>query len=312
MTEQFEILSDDMHRIVDVESAKLQLLANGFKFVEGPAWWPEVGGLIFSDIPADTIHLWRSEQSGPGSEIFRQPSRKANGNTIDRQGRLITCEHGSRTVTRTSADGRQMTLASSYNGHRLNSPNDVVVQSDGTIWFTDPPYGIKPELREQPANYVFRLDAAEVEALGQTASTSSSPLVEPVIVAEDFSRPNGLCFSPDEKFLYIADSDTEIHHIRRFEVLADHTLRGGEVFCTIDTGVPDGIRCDTQGRLYSTAADGVQVFDTDGRRLGRILTPQTAANCTFGGQDGQWLFITATSAVHGIHLKVPGADLRRQ
>lgn len=310
MSDLIDIIDPRMHEVVDAKNARLELLADGFGFVEGPAWWPALGGLLFSDIPGDTIHIWRPGQTEQGSQVYRRPSHHANGNTIDRQGRLLTCEHASRTVTRTSPDGSVSTLASSFSARRLNSPNDIIVQSDGTVWFTDPPYGIKPELREQPANYVFRIDAETIAAPSDQAAPRPLPVVEPVAVAHDFSRPNGLCFSPDEKFLYIADSDTAIHHIRRFEVLPDHTLRGGQVFCVIDAGVPDGIRCDVHGRLYSTAADGVQVFDPDGSRLGRIRTRKTAANCTFGGDDGQWLFITATNAVYRIHLSTPGADLR--
>ena len=288
MPEEFEILNDSFRSILTPD-AELRRIADGFTFTEGPAWWAARGCLVFSDIPADTIHRWAE---GEGHSVFRRPSRHANGNTIGLAGSLITCEHGSRTVTRTSPDGQVTTLAETYDGKRLNSPNDVVVKSDGTIWFTDPPYGIKPEQRQQAANYVFGLDPGAAE---------------PVIVADDFSRPNGLCFSPDERLLYIADSDTEIHHVRRFEVGSDNTLSGGEVFAVVEPGVPDGIRTDADGRLYSTAADGVQVFSPDGALLGKIHTPQTAANCTFGGPDGCTLFITATSTVWAVDLAVPGA-----
>ena len=288
MSESFEIIDESFPRILR-PGEELRLLADGFQFTEGPTWWGAMGCLIFSDIPADTIYRW-SEAEGLG--VFRRPSRRANGNTIDRQGNLITCQHGSRSVTRTSPGGEVATLADRYNGKRLNSPNDVAVKSDGTIWFTDPPYGVKPEQREQPANYVFRLDAGAAE---------------PAIVAEGLSRPNGLCFSPDERLLYIADSDKAIHHIRRFEVRAGNTLAGGEVFTTITPGLPDGMRVDAEGRLYSTAADGVQVFSADGKLLGKIRTPQTAANCAFGGADGRTLFITATSCLWCVRLAVAGA-----
>ena len=265
----------------------VEVVADGLKFTEGPVWLSGEG-LIFSDIPADTIYRWSDSE---GLSVFRRPSRRANGNAADHQGNLITCEHGSRSVTRTSPDGEVTTLTERYGGKRLNSPNDVAVQSDGTIWFTDPPYGIKPDQREQPANYVFRLDPGETE---------------PVIVADGLARPNGLCFSSDERLLYIADSDTEIHHIRRFEVRADSTLAGGEVFTTITPGLPDGMRVDVEGRLYSTAADGVQVFSPAGELLGKIHTPQTAANCAFGGADDCILFITATSRLWGVRLAVGG------
>lgn len=289
MDEMFEIVEPEMREVVrgGVEAA---CIAEGLRFTEGPAWWPAAGGLIFSDIPADTMYLWTQ---AAGSRVWRQPSRHANGNTVDLDGNLLTCEHGSRTVTRTMPDGRVDTLVVAYQGRKLNSPNDIVVKRDGTIWFTDPPYGIQPEMSEQPANFVFRLDPGASE---------------PVAVADDFSRPNGICFSPDERWLYIADSDKAIHHVRRFRVASDNTLSGGEVFCRVEPGVPDGMRVDADGRLYSTAGDGVHVFDPSGKLLGRIHTPQTAANCTFGGHDGRTLFITATSQVWAVPLAVRGAS----
>ena len=272
------------------KDSRLTCVANGFKFTEGPAWWPAAGGLIFSDIPADRLHLWTPDGN---CRVFRSPSRHANGNTVDLAGNLVTCEHGSRTVTRTAPDGTVKTIASSYRGRKLNSPNDVIVKRDGTVWFTDPPYGIKPEQGELPANYVFRLDPGAAE---------------PVAVASDFSRPNGLCFSPDERVLYIADSDKELHHVRRFAVNADNTLSGGEVFIIIDAGLADGIRVDEDGRFYSTSAEGVVVFDPEGKLLGKLRTPATAANCAFGGKDGRTLFITATDAVWSVRLSVRGAS----
>jgi len=286
-----EIL-DESFRAVLRSDSQLECIGEGFRFTEGPAWMPQ-GYLVFSDIPADTIHRWAPRE---GVGVFRAPSHNANGNTVDLEGRLVTCEHGSRRVTRTEPDGTVSVLASTYGGRRLNSPNDAVVKSDGTIWFTDPPYGIRPEQMEQPARYVFRLDPGAEE---------------PVPVAEDFTYPNGLCFSPDERLLYVANSDIPVHHIRVFRVLADNTLEGGEVFCVVEPGVPDGIRCDADGRLYSTAQDGVQVFSSEGKLLGKIHTPETAANCTFGGPDGRTLFITATSRVWRVELAVAGAVVRR-
>lgn len=283
-----EVFDERMRDVVDVV-ADFHLVGEGYRFTEGPCWWPEAGCLVFSDIPSDTIHRWTP---AGGVTVFRKPSHRANGNTVDREGRLVTCEHGSRTVTRTDVAGTVETLCATYGGKRLNSPNDAVVKGDGTLWFTDPPYGIKPEASEQAANHVFRLDPGAEE---------------PVSVWSEMSRPNGLCFSPDQRLLYIADSDTELHLVRRFAVADDNTLSGGEVFATIDRGVPDGMRCDVDGRLYSTAGDGVRVFDPDGTLLGRILTPETAANCTFGGDGNQTLFITATSRVWRLELEVAGA-----
>jgi len=287
----FDIIESLHESFVDVVSpeAELVLLADGFRFTEGPTWRPGEQALYFSDIPNDTIHRWTAAE---GLTTWRQPSRRGNGNTVDAAGRLITCEHGSRTVTRTEPDGSLTTLAATYGGKRLNSPNDVVVKSDGTIWFTDPPYGIKPQLSEQAANYVFRLDDGAAE---------------PVAVADHLPRPNGLCFSPDEAVLYVANSDVDVHDIRRFEVRPDNTLDCGAVFAVIDTGVPDGMRVDTDGRLYSTAGDGVHVFTPAGDLLGKIHTPETAANCAFGGPDRRTLFITASDSVWKVQLNTTGA-----
>lgn len=284
---QFEIYDKKFREIV-TERSRLVEIASGMEFTEGPVWLAKQAVLIFSDIPADEMKFW----SSAGLETFRKPSGHANGNTLDRQGRLLTCEHGTRRLSRTEADGSVVALAESFGGKRLNSPNDVVVKSDGSIWFTDPPYGIKPEQVEQPHNYVFRLDPERPE---------------PVPVADDFDRPNGLCFSPDEKRLYIADS-SERHHIRFFAVNDDNTLSGGNVFATIEPGVPDGMRVDLAGRLYSTAGDGVWVISPDGILLGKILVPQTPANCTFGGERRSTLYITARHSVYAVDLAAVGAQ----
>jgi len=282
------IIHDDAFRQILRPDSRVRRLAGGCEFTEGPVWLPGEGCLLFSDIPRNKIMRW-----APGEQpaVWREPSNHANGNTLDREGRLITCEHGSRRVTRTERDASLTVLAEHFRGRRLNSPNDVVVKSDGTIWFTDPPYGISPDEVEQPHNYVFRLDPGAEE---------------PVAVVDDFAMPNGLCFSPDETRLYIADSSTtgngNRHHIRAFNVKPDNTLAGGEVFAVIEPGVPDGMRTDADGRLFSTAADGVHVFAPDGTHLGRILTPETAANCTFGGPDGRTLFITATTSIYAVEL----------
>lgn len=274
--------------------AALRRLATGLKFTEGPAWVPANDGdgfLLFSDIPAST--LYRIDTAGTLS-VFRQPSDNANGNTLARDGRIITCEHGSRVVTVTvpSKPAEKQTLVARHDGKRFNSPNDVVEKSDGTIWFTDPPYGLpKGSPKEQDGHFVFRLDP-------KTGATT--------IVASDFDMPNGLCFSPDEKRLYVADSGKP-RHIRVFDVQPDGTLKGGEVFCTIDAGVPDGIRCDEFGNLWSSSGDGVQVFDPTGRRIGRILVPETAANLCFGGKENRTLFITARTSVYAIDVRVRGA-----
>jgi gluconolactonase len=245
--------------------------------------------LIFSDIPANILYAYAP---GKGHRIWRRPSDHSNGNTVDRQGSLISCQHGTRTVTKTIADGSRVIIASHYQGKRLNSPNDVVVTRDGSIWFTDPPYGITEQDIEQSAHRVYRVPPTGGE---------------PIAVYEEASRPNGLCFNLDESLLYLADSDSAYHHIRRFRVTDKKELVGGEIFCEIHPGVPDGIRCDEYGNLWATAGDGVHVFAPDGRLLGKIVLPQVASNCTFGGVDRQTLYITAIGALWSISLTVRGA-----
>lgn len=263
-------------------------LADGMKFVEGPTWTNAEGGyLIFSDIPADRLYRW-SEKNGRG--IFREPSHNSNGNTRDGEGRLITCEHGSRRVTRTEKDGAITVLAEAFEGKRLNSPNDVVVKSDGTICFTDPTYGINRKQQEQPGQFVFRLDPRTKELTA---------------VAKDFEQPNGLCFSPDEKRLYIADSGSA-HHVRAFDVTPENTLANGRIFCLIDKGVPDGMRCDERGNLWSSAGDGVQVFAPDGKLILKLPVPESPANLAFGGADRHTLFITAKTSLYAIRTQVRG------
>jgi gluconolactonase len=269
--------------------AKVEKLASGLKFTEGPVWTRD-NQLVFSDIPADEMKLWSpSERS---LKTFRKPSNQANGNTLDRQGRIITCEHAARRVTGTEADGTVRVLVDRFQGKRFNSPNDVVVKSDGTIWFTDPPYGLpKDQARELEKNFVFCLDPV-------------SGAIK--VVAEDFDMPNGLCFSPDEKRLYIADSGKP-HHVRAFDVKPDNTLSGGGVFSVIEKGAPDGMRCDERGNLWSTAGDGIDIFSPDGRLIQKIPVPERPANCCFGGEDGKTLFITARTSLYSIRTSVRGA-----
>lgn len=285
-------------------------LAGGFGFVEGPSWTEEDGGyLVFSDIPNNRIHRWSMRE---GVTIHREPSGNTNGNTRDIAGRLISCEHSGRRVAIEDLTGARTTLVERYSGQRLNSPNDVVVRSDGTIWFTDPPYGLPPDGsgRELDRNHVFRFDPGDGTLIS---------------VADDFERPNGLCFSPDEKRLYVADSSGRAH-VRVFDIDAYGRLHGGEVFCVIQAGVPDGIRCDEDGRLWSSAGDGVHVFDVGGELIGRIITPhapsrrdpsviapETVANLCFGAGDGTAarVFMTACTSLYAIHVLVRGATQGR-
>ena len=288
--ESFEVRNEVEFKMIVSPAAKLEKLATDMKFTEGPVWLAQDGGfLAFSDIPADELKKWTAKG---GLTTFRQPSQNANGNSVDRAGRLVTCEHTGRRVAVLEKDGQVRTLVDRFEGKKFNSPNDVVVKSDGTIWFTDPPYGLtKGETKEQDGNYVFRLDP-------KTKTTS--------VVIKDFDMPNGLCFSPEEKRLYVADSGKP-HDIRVFEVHQDGTLTGGAVFCVLDKGGPDGIRCDAKGRIFSSAGDGVHIFAADGKLIGKILVPETPANLCFGGSDGKTLFITARTSLYAIPLLVKGA-----
>jgi gluconolactonase len=277
----------DLSKLI-APGALVQKLAGGLQFIEGPVWTDADGGyLVFSDIPASELKKWDGKQLS----TFRELTREINGNTRDREGRLISCVHAARCVLRTENDGSLNVLVKSFEGKAFNSPNDVVVKSDGSIWFTDPSYGLpKGEKKELDGQFVFRFDPA------------SSTLTK---VATDFEMPNGLCFSPDEKKLYIADSGKP-HHIRVFDVQADHTLKGGDVFCVIDKGVPDGIRCDEHGNVWSSAGDGVQAFNPDGKLLDRIIVPESPANLCFGGADGKTLFMTARTSLYSIQTLVRG------
>ncbi|MBB4184709.1 SMP-30/gluconolactonase/LRE family protein [Sinorhizobium terangae] len=283
-----------------VGSAALEELYRGCRWAEGPVWFSDLNCLIWSDIPNDRMMRWSPEGH---ASVFRSPSNYVNGNTRDLQGRLISCEHGGRRVTRTEYDGRITVLADSYLGKRLNSPNDVVVRSDGSIWFTDPTYGIISDYEghkaepEQETRNVYRIDPVSGAI---------------VAVVTDFIQPNGLAFSPDEKRLYIADSGSAEHevpsHIRVFDVAGDGTLGNGSYFCSIDSGNPDGFRFDVVGNLWCSAADGVHCFAPDGKLLGKILVPQTVSNLTFGGPKKNRLFITATQSLYSIYVKTNGAQ----
>lgn len=256
-------------------------VASGFQFTEGPAWHPE-GFLIFSDIPANRIVKWTGKDT---VETFREPSGNSNGLIFDTKGRLIACEHGNRRVSRTEADGKVITLADKYEGKRLNSPNDVVVRSDGTIYFTDPPYGIQPAEKELDFHGVFRI----------------SPEGKLNLLARDFDRPNGILLSPDEKTLYVAD--TARGHVRAFDVQPDGSVKGGKVFCEVRG--PDGMALDVKGNLYVTST-GVAVFNPKGEKLGEIELPERPANCCFGGEDYKTLFVTARTSLYTMKLKLAG------
>lgn len=270
-----------------VESGDPELLATGFEFTEGPLWLPE-GALLFSDIPADRMYRW---EAASGAVVWRSPSGNSNGLTLDREGRLLACEHGNRRVSRTEPDGTVVTLASHDEGRRLNSPNDIVVRSDRTIFFTDPPYGIQPEERELPYNGVYAI----------------RPNGELVLLADDFERPNGLAFSPDESILYVDDS--HYRHVRAFDVHADGSLSHSRVVCDMDhpqPGSPDGMKIDVEGHLYVTGATGIWVFEPDGTCLGVLVTPERPANCAWGDADRRSLYVTARTSIYRFRTHVPG------
>ncbi len=286
----FDVRSPEFKKIL-TPTSKLSKLAGGMTFTEGPVWIAKGDYLLFSDIPANEVKRW---SKADGLSTWLKPSHKANGHTLDLQGRLISCEHAARRVTRMTLDGKRTctVVADRYNGKRFNAPNDAAVKDDGTIWFTDPGYGLAPERQELPKRYVFCLDP-------------KNDKLYPVV--DDFDRPNGLCFMPDQKHLVIADSG-EPKHLRIFEVTADNKLRNGRVFATMkpSQGNPDGIRADTDGRIYVTGKEGVYVFDKTGKLLGTILTPETAANCEFGADGRHTLFITARTSLYAIPLASTG------
>ena len=293
--EGFEVY-DERFRQMLPEGVELERHFTGTAWAEGPVYFSDGDYVVWSDIPNDRMMRWSISE---GASVFRVPAGYTNGNYRDRQGRLVSCEHGNRCISRTEADGSVVTLVDRYDGNRLNSPNDLVVKSDGTIWFTDPPYGILSDHEghkaesELGANYVFRFDP-ETDELR--------------IVGDDFDRPNGLCFSPDESILYVADSG-EPRHIRAFDVVDGEHISNGRIFAVVRPGMPDGFRVDTKGNLFTSAWDGIQVYSSEGELLGKVLVPEErTANCSFGGPDKSRLFITADRSLYSIKLNVTGAQ----
>lgn len=273
--------------------ASLERLATGYRWAEGPVYVPAGRYLLWNDIPNDRMLRWDEMTGNVGP--FRQPANYANGNTLDLEGRLLTCEQGTRRVTRTEHDGRVTVLADGFEGKRFNSPNDLVVHSDGAVWFTDPSYGIDSDYEG------FRAES-EVRACNVYRWDSVFGRVD--LVADNFVRPNGLAFSLDERLLYIAD--TRRNDIRVFRVLDNDTLTQGEVFAECSAGVFDGLRLDDKGCVWAAAGDGVHCFDPDGTLIGKLLVPEPVSNLVFGGLKRNKLFITATSSVYSIMLNVNG------
>ena len=286
-----------------INTAKVERLASGMRWSEGPVWFGDGRYLLWSDIPNDRIMRW-DEETGAVS-VFRKPSHFSNGNTRDRQGRLLTCEHDTRRVSRTEYDGAITVLADAYDGKPLNSPNDIVCKSDGSIWFTDPPFGIlgnyeghvaTPEL---PTN-VYRLDPA-------TKQLS--------VVAGDINRPNGLCFSPDERRLYVVEAGLTPRVIRAYDVSGGgRPLGAPRTLITAEpNGTPDGLRCDVDGNLWvgwgmgAEGLDGVAVFNPAGKPIGRINMPERVANVCFGGRSRNRLFMAASTSLYSLFVNTQGA-----
>jgi len=300
MTSVFEILDERFERLFS-STAHLHRLYTGCRWAEGPAYFPAGRYLVWSDIPNN--RMLRYDECNGETSVFRNPSGHSNGNTVDRQGRLVTCEHGGRRVSRTEHDGSITCIADRHEGKRLNSPNDVIVKSDGSIWFTDPTYGIDSDYEgvraesEIGASHVYCVDA-------KTGVLR--------VVAGDFVKPNGLAFSPDEKKLYIADTGRSHGkdfpaHIRVFEVAADGSLGKSRVFADSTAGLFDGFRVDETGRLWTSCAEGVHCFDPDGTLIGKILVPEIVSNICFGGRKRHQLFICGTTSLYTVHLHVNGA-----
>jgi gluconolactonase len=283
--------NDAKIREIVPDSDAIEHLATGFGFTEGPIWCGDY--LLFSDIPRGRIVRLQMFRNGPDVTTFRCPSGNSNGLTLDRNGRLIACEHSTRRVTRTGIDGTITVLADSYQGKRLNSPNDVVVRSDGSIYFTDPSYGLgsPPKWKEQPVNGVYKV----------------APDGKITLLADDFNMPNGLAFSPDESVLYV--DDTAEKTIRRFDVSADGSISNGRIFLQMqgaEPGAPDGMKVDQQGNIYCTGPGGIWIAGSSGRYLGRILMPEQPANFGWGDADWRSLYITARTSIFKLRFKVPG------
>lgn len=297
----FEIVDRRFADLID-PVAFLEKISDGNRWTEGPVWFADLRCLIWSDIPNDRMRKW-DEVTGTVGD-FRVGHPNPNGGTRDRQGRLVTAEQGERVVSRTEWDGTRTILADGFEGRRFNSPNDVVVKSDGTVWFTDPNYGIISDYvgtkatQEQTVCGVYRLDP-ETRVL--------------TLMIDDMVMPNGLAFSIDESVLYVSDSGwltdpDDPHEIVAFDVDADGSLSGRRVFTEVSPGIPDGFRVDAEGNVWTSAWDGVHCYSPAGELLGKIHVPEVVANLTFGGAKRNRLFITATTSVYSVFLNVRGAQ----
>jgi len=291
-------IHDERFRAMVLPNARLETLGSGYRWLEGPVWFADHDCLYVSDLPSDRVLRW---SEGAGVTVHRQPAGFANGRARDRAGRLLTCSHQHRCVSRIELDGTVTDLASHFEGKRLNSPNDIACRSDGTIWFSDPHYGIETDYEggkqvpELPPT-LYRLDPASGEL---------------AVAADDFEGPNGLAFSPDERTLYVAETGVNFaahprQLIRRFAVAADGMLTGGEEFHRVSPGNADGLACDEAGNVWASAGDGVHCIAPDGTLLGRILVPAVVSNLCFGGRNRSRLFICASDMLLAIYTNVRG------
>ena len=298
---KFEAYDQRFNTLLRADS-RLECLASPARWAEGPVWLPGEDAVVFSDVKANRMYRWNRDGK---ITIFREQANYANGNTLDRQGRLISCEHGRRGVSRTDSDGVARNLVDRFDGKRLNSPNDVVVKSDGSLWFSDPPYGIVGDAEGFKSEsqiigcYVYRFDPETGEITA---------------VATDVQRPNGLAFSPDESRLYVADMsivDFPLQgrrHLLVYDVIEGRRLSNPRVLAQIEPGIPDGFRVDQCGNIFCSCEDGILVLAGDGQRIGKIGVPERVSNCTFGGPAQDELFITATTSLYRVRLATQGCQ----
>ena len=298
---KFEAYDQRFNALLRADS-RLECLASPARWAEGPVWLPGEDAVVFSDVKANRMYRWNRDGR---ITIFREQANYANGNTLDRQGRLISCEHGRRGVSRTDSDGVARILVDRFDGKRLNSPNDVVVKSDGSLWFSDPPYGIVGDAEGFKSEsqiigcYVYRFDPETGEITA---------------VATDVQRPNGLAFSPDESRLYVADMsivDFPLQgrrHLLVYDVIEGRRLSNPRVLAQIEPGIPDGFRVDQCGNIFCSCEDGILVLAGDGQRIGKIGVPERVSNCTFGGPAQDELFITATTSLYRVRLATQGCQ----
>lgn len=296
----FEVIDLEFEACI-IGHVRVERLWTGARWSEGPVWFAAGRYLLWSDIPNNRLLRW--DDTDGSVSVFRHPSHFSNGNTVDRQGRLITCEHGARRVTRTELDGTITVLADRFDDKRLNSPNDVVVKSDGSVWFTDPSYGIMADYEGERGT--SELGACYVFCLGTDGQLR--------VVADDYVKPNGLAFSPDERFLYIADTGASHRpggpkHIRRHSVQSDGSLSGGEIFAECSDGLFDGFRVDLEGRIWTSTGAGVHCYNASGALIGKIHIPEIVSNVCFGGAKLNRLFICGTTSLYAAYLAINGVS----